>query len=295
MRRCAVALTLLALLAVTGIGAMASDATQPSTDATSEVTRPETPTVPSVDEVQMVTVKNTVAPREVREYNVSAVVTGRMLEPGTNQPMDLDTSFAYKIRHRYLVRDTDGLLPLEISVIQGEITSKGQKLTIAPSIYPKLTALLDRSWRVDSIFGISRERLTRSSPGINYGNMIILFYLAGGDEPHTVGSKWNSKIKLPGYGETYDVTTTLTAVEKIGDAKVATVRQEMAWNVVGLDDKTIATATATVDSSFALENGRLMKSHVECCVVSKAANDAKEDAGKNTANIRIDISLAANG
>lgn len=259
------------LLLSVGVSTFAADSTAP---------------VPSSD-TEKVVVTTSINAKEVREYKVAASIKGKMLLPDLKDPLDLDVAVSYKIRHKYSTRDNDGLLPLEISMLEGEITTQGEKLSMSSNLYPKLTVLSDRNWRFDGLFGVSKEQHARGLPGFSYNNLIILFYLYDGEQPHIVGDKWESNIKLPGYGDAYKFTTTLKCIEEIDGMQAASVHQDITWKIMGADDKQLATANATADSSFAIANGKLIKSHIECQVVP-----VKQEDSANTVNTKIDILLA---
>ena len=102
--------------------------------------------------------------REIRDYKVDVGIKGTMPRPDTGESMDVDTSMSFKIRHRYIKRDRDGLLPMEVTMLEGVVTLDGQKITITPSIYPKFTVLLDKNFRIDDVFGYS-ECTPNALPG----------------------------------------------------------------------------------------------------------------------------------
>lgn len=266
MRRLGCALVLLCLLAA---GAVWAD---------------ETP--------QAVTVNVSAAAREVREFKVDAAIKGKIPLGGTKAE-DLEATFGYKIRHRYMRREGDGELPMEVSLMEGEFVTAGQKLTITPGLYPKLTVLFDKDWKITDVFGMTDAQLAQALPGINYSNLIMLFYLPEGNKPHAVGDKWESTLKLVSYGDTYRILTTLKGVETIGGVSAAVVRQEIE-RLPRPDVPQTTTMKAIADTAFAIDNGRLLKSHVECQVASKPeAKDKPAQSGQDppplSANIKIDI------
>lgn len=235
-----------------------------------------------VDSNQVV-VNTSVQPHEVRDYKVTAVVKGKLpLESG--QPTDIDAVFSYKIRHRYSRREGDGLLPLEISLLQGEVTAQEQKLALSPDLYPKLTLLIDKSWKITDIFGLPDPQLMRMLPGINYSNLIILFYLPGGNVPRPVGSVWEAMVTLPSLGHTYKFVNTLKDVQTVGNVKAAVVKQEIT-RVPSADESAPITMKASAESVFSLADGKLLKSHVECEVAGK------QGTTQSAANIKIDVEL----
>lgn len=269
MKLANISLCLILLLSV-GVSTLADDSTATS---------------PAPDAEKIVVVTSTNA-KEVREYKVSSSIKGKLPVPDLKEPLDLDAAVSYKIRHKYSVRDDDGLLALEISMLEGEINTQGEKLSMSPNLYPKLTVLLDQNWRFDGYFGASKEQLTRSLPGFSYSNLIVLFYLYDGDKPHVIGDKWESNVKLPGYG-TYKFVTTLKGIEEIDGMKAATVHQDITWIITDADEKQIAAASAAADSSFAIADGKLIKSHIECRVAP-----VKQEDSANSVNSKIDILLA---
>lgn len=253
---------------------------------------------PAGSDTDKIVVKTSVNAKEMREYKVESTIKGKAPMPDLTEPFNLDVSVLYKLRHSYSNRDSDGLLPLSISMVEGQIASQGEKLSLSSNMYPKIAVLLDRNWRFEGFFGATKEQLSKSIPGINYSNLIILFYLHDGDQPHAVGDKWESKVKLPGYGDTYNFITMITSIDEVDGVKVAKVHQDISWIVNGADEKQLATATAVADSSFAVINGKLIKSHVECQVAFDSINSkentapAQQEASKCSINIKTDISLA---
>jgi len=230
----------------------------------------------------------TFQPWEMRDYKVEAAVKGKILMPDSTALTDVDIAVSYKIRHKYTRREGDGLLPLEISLVEGQITTGGQKLAITPMLYPKLTVLLDKQWHISDIFGPSDSQLAQSLPGINYNNLIMLFYVPDIEKPHAIGDKWESTVKLPSYGETYGFVNTLKSIDTIDGIKAATIHQELT-RLPKPDEKETSTMKAVVDSSFALDSGKLLKSHIESKI--KFAGKNKDEADPYT-NSTIDISLA---
>ena len=249
------------------------------------------------------TITTSVKPREVRDYRIDAVVKGKALVPEIAEPVDLDAAFALKVRHQYSRREGDGLLPLDISLLEGQVTlnqvqGQGQKLHITPSLYPKLTVLIDRDWRITDILGMSSSRIAQTIPGISYGNHIMLFYLQGGDQPRAPGDKWEWSVKIPSLGETYNFASTLVSEQVVDGVRAAVVRQEIVRPAKDDPQGQSSAMKATAESAFAIDDGRLLKSHVECEVTfgRKSASESKptsrQDNAALRANIKVDISLA---
>lgn len=244
-----------------------------------------------------VTVRTSVTDREVRDYRVDVSIKGTMPNPDTGQSMDVDTSMSFKIRHRYIKRERDGLLPMEVTMLEGVVTLDGQKITIAPSIYPKSTVLLDKNFRIDDVFGYS-ETTPNALPGINYGNMIMLFYLTGPSAPRAVGDTWDTRIILPALKEAYTVKNTLKSISKPEVAPATgTVKQDITRVSMPNSTTPPPSMKAGVESTFTQDTGKLTASHVECEVniprPSGASKDpkSKQDNQPYRANIRMDISL----
>ena len=163
----------------------------------------------------------------MRTYKIDAAINGKMLVPDVKDPLDLDITFTFKLQQKFGKRETDGMMPLDINMLEGQITSQGQKLDVAGNLYPQLTALLDKNWRINDIFGASDSQLTQKLPGINYGNMTMLFFLQGADQPHAVGDSWNTKVKIPSAGESYSFVNTIKGVQEIDGVKAALVDQQI--------------------------------------------------------------------
>lgn len=234
---------------------------------------------------ESVAVRTSVRDTETRDYKVTATVKGKLVAEG--KPTDIDAVFSYKIRHRYIKRDGDGLMPMEISLVEGEIAADGQKLTITPSLYPKLTVLLDKEWRITDIFGMPDSHLAQTLPGINYGNLIVLFYLPDGAEPRAVGDAWDSTVPLKAYGETFRFTNKIKSVETVNGTKAAVVRQE-----ITSAPRAGGNMKATAESAFSVEGGKLLRSRIECDVFSAPADGSsavQQELASPSANIKIDI------
>ncbi|MCL5104833.1 MAG: hypothetical protein M1133_12065 [Armatimonadetes bacterium] len=252
--------------------------------------------MPPAPEKVMIT--TTVDPNELREYSVNVTITGDMPNPDAGQPMKLDSTLCLRMVHKYGRREGDGLLPMEITLIDGSVLMGGQKLSIAPSIYPKLTVLLDSKFNIRDIYGISPTSYSASLPGINYGNMIILFYLPDGGTPHATGEKWDSKVTLPSLGEIYDFSNTLKSTGKTEGIDTATVQQEIVRVPKGGNSEPALKATG--ESTFSVATGKLMKSRVDCVVAFDSrriasadgkTRDSKQEQTGLAANIKMDIAL----
>lgn len=222
------------------------------------------------------------ANREVRNYRVNVVVKGKMPTPGSDTPADLDLVYSLTIQHKYGRREKDGLLPLEVSVTNADVTVSGQRLAVLPNTFPKLTVLLDGDWRVTDVFGL--VGYSNTVPGINYGNLIVLFFLPDGAKPHAIGEKWNSIVKFAPYKETYNIASVLKSTQEIDGVKAVAARQEIAWLPSQQPGRPAATTSAVVESVFAITDGRLLKSDVDCDIVFGTAASAP-----TRANVKIDI------
>jgi len=262
-----------------------------------------------VSEQKQLCLKTAVAPGEIRDYLIEAVIKGKTPSPDGAEPVDLDTAFRLNVRHRYSRREGDGLLPLEISLVDGRMTvevevegkKQPQTLQITPSIYPRLTVLIDRDWRITDIFGVSADRMSKSFPGIRYDNHIILFYPQGLAEPRAVGEKWESSLKIPALNETYSFTNTLVGERIIDGIRAAVLRQEITRSAREDVQGVSTSMKAAAESTFAIDGGKLLRSHVDCDVIFSAKRPPSSGAGKDEpaskqdrtycrANIKIDIS-----
>lgn len=232
------------------------------------------------------TIKPAVKSFEMREYTVKMNVSGMVPTPDSAEYASLEATLSYKIKHQYGKLDTEGAIPLEISLISGEITTGGQTLQIEPNVYPKLTVLIDKNWQISGIYGANNDA-KQGLPGINYRNIIMLFYPPNLFVPHSIGETWQAKLKLPGIGETFDFTNTLKSVEGTNNAQRANLHQ------VITQTQADASVKAIVDSVFSVADGKLLKSHADCFVqfLSSDNNDSKKDKPARSANIKIDIAL----
>ncbi|MCL5103785.1 MAG: hypothetical protein M1133_06680, partial [Armatimonadetes bacterium] len=101
-------------------------------------------------------------------------------------------------------------------------------------------------------------------------------------------------------GETYNFSNMIKSIDTVDGVKVATINQEITR--APKNGETKPTLRATVESAFALDTGKLMKSHVDCGVAfgpqqiaapdAKNREPSKQDQSKASANIKMDIVLA---
>lgn len=248
----------------------------------------EEPTPPSDTNAKTYTIVTSAAASEVRDYSIDFKLAGNQANAAIPS-----ATVSLKIRHLYSRRVGDDLLPMEISLQQGTILTQQQALDITPSLYPRLSVLIDNRWRVADVLGAAGSRFAQGTPGLNYGNLIIVFYLVDGDKPRAVGDTWNTSIKLPSIGQEFSIVNTLRGVETVNGVEAARVSQK-----ITLVPKTSANPgskmTAEAESLFALKNGKLLKSHVECLVEAPPDTTTSSTAGTKTApsertNVKIDI------
>lgn len=239
-------------------------------------------------EPRKIAIVTTVGAREVRNYKVTVQITGEMPRKDVSGPLKLDLKYTLKVQHKYGDWDRDGLIPLDISMIEGESTTGGTSVALDNQYFPKLTLLVDRDWQVKSVFGTSVAGYERSKPGLNWVNMILLFYLYGANTPHAIGESWNAKAHLPVYKENYSFASTIKALEDLDGAKTVAVSQEITWTP---QSEIESKCKASVQSNFALDNGKLIRSHADCDVEFVPSGDAskQQDTKAIRANIRIDI------
>lgn len=216
------------------------------------------PVPPTDSTKKTVTVVTSATSGEVRDYKMDFSVKGK--QTGT---ADVSAAATFKIRHSYSRNRGEELLPMEISLQKGQIITQGQALEITPALYPKLTVLLENPWQINDVLGAAGSRFAEGMPGINYGNHIVLFYLIDGDKPHAVGDSWGTKIRLPSLGQAYDVVNTMKGVETIDGIEGAKVTQQItrAPQGPGIPHSNMK---CSIQSWFALKNGKLLKSHAEC-------------------------------
>jgi len=227
-----------------------------------------------------VTVVNSTVPGEVRYYEADIAMKGQTIPLDAKEPVDLEATIFLFLRHKYGKRDSQGALLVEVSLVRGEFRLKEEKMALSPDLYPKLSYLLDKQWRVSEFFGLAQRR---SLPGINYGNMIILFYLLGADEPKAVGDKWDYTVSIPGYNDRYNIANTLQRVEKIEGVEAAVVRQEIVTLPADGQARAESSFKSSGESVFATADGRLLKAKVDCVAV------AGQESTPVTTNITLDI------
>lgn len=251
----------------------------------------EEPAAQPAPAVEKASVSVSISPNEVRNYKVAVHMTGRMPGEDSAKPVDVDADYSMKLEHKYGRRENDGLLPLEISATQAEATVAGEKLALPLTDFPKLTLLIDRSWKVANLFGLAGTRYAGQVPGLNYSNLVMLFFVPDGATPHAIGESWTSKIKLPGISDECSVTTTLKSLGEKDGTKTVTVAQEYVWPQQTLANGNLVNSRATVQSVLALDTGKLLTSHAECSMNFATSASAKQDTSQYHANNKIDISL----
>ena len=244
--------------------------------------------------VEKITIPVKIEPKELRVYDVTVKMTGRMPGEDKQPPVDIDAAYSLEIQHQYGRREPDGLLPLEISAAKAEATIGGQKLTLLGADFPKLTLLLDKSYKIENSFGLPDAKSGGQMLGLNYGNLIVLFFVPDGGRPHAVGESWTSKVKMPGAKDEISVVTTLKSVAEDKGVKTATIHQVWGWYVQKMQDGTPAYNQFTVDSTFALDTGKLLKSHADTLVFTKNPAVYKQEQQPYKVNTKIDISLVPN-
>lgn len=229
---------------------------------------------------------------ETLDYGVVVTVKGSMPVAGSAEPVELDVVYDLVIRHRYGRADRDGLVPLEISVIGSKATVGGQELAVAPGTFPRISVLFDPDWRMTEVYGLANY--PRTVPGINYGNLVILFVLHGGGVPRAVGEKWVTDVAFPAYDETYRFTSAIKSVDRANGAETVRVAQSIDWVNPKPAGDIAAIARATAESVFAADGGRLLRSSAMCEVTFGGADGSppRQEIAAHRANIAISISPA---
>lgn len=242
------------------------------------------------DAEEKVTVTTRASDGETRAYRVVVTVRGSMPAPGTGDKLDLDVVYDLTVRHRFGRADRDGLTPLDITASDAKASVGGQELAVAAGTFPKITVLLDRNWRITDVFGLADY--PRTVPGINYGNLIVLFFLPGSGVPRVIGEKWTADVVFPAYEETYRFTNTIRSVDRSGSPATARVEQTIEWLNPRPVGSVSAVARAQADSIFELDGGRLRRSSVRCEVIFGSAreSDTGKEVGSHRAEIRIEVS-----
>lgn len=246
--------------------------------------------------IERITIPVKIEPGELRVYDVTVKMSGRMPAADKAQPVDFDATYAIQLQHQYGRREADGLLPLEISARKAEATIGGQKLSLLGASFPKLTLLLDRSYRIDSAFGLPDPKSGNNMLGLNYVNLIVLFFVPDGDQPHPIGddstsSGWASKVKMPGAKDKIDVVTSIKSVGVEKGVKTVTVHQVWGWYAQKMADGSPAYTRFTVDSTFEMETGKLLRSHAETLVYAKNPEVYAQEQQPYKVSTTVDISL----
>lgn len=225
------------------------------------------------------------------DYAVVVAVKGSMPVSGSSESIEVDVVYNLTVRHRYGRADRDGVIPLEISVTESRAAVGGQELAISPGTFPRISVLLDKEGRITDVFGLANY--PRTVPGINYGNLVILFFLHGGSVPRAVGEQWVSDVSFPAYDETYRFTNVIKSIDQNDGVKTVRVAQSIEWVNPKPAAGISAAAKATADSVFAVDGGRLLRSSASCETVFGRPNGPPEqETSAHRANTTISISPA---
>lgn len=263
---------LLAILVVFGAGAvLAADDAASSQQAAAKVTMPVV-----------------VAPNELRTYKASVSIEG-CVGIDNDTPINVNALNTMTLLHQYGKREGDGLLQLDVSAIDVVATINGEQSPAASGQFPKLTFLLDMNWKVNRVFGIEGTRYQGQVPGMNYANLIMLFFIPEADKPHAVGETWTSRFKLPGMGDDATVKTTIKSLADKDGLKSAVIHQDYSWGEQKLDGGRSVKSTASADSTFDLSNGKLLKAHAECQLPFSEPSQTKPENRQYKAATKIDI------
>ena len=240
--------------------------------------------------VERISMSTIVQPNELRGYKVSVGIQG-CIGVDEDKPLVVDALNTLRVLHKYGRREGDNLLQLEISALDVQAIINGEKSPASPDQFPRLTLLLDKAWRVNRIFGIEGTRYAGQVPGLNYANLILLFFVPDADKPHAIGESWTSTLKTPGRSDGIKVTNTIKSRGETEGVKTLTVRQDYVWNEMKLDGDRTVKATAVVDSVLDAVTGKLIKSHAECQLLFSEPSQSKPENRQYKATTRIDISL----
>lgn len=231
-----------------------------------------------------------VQPNEVRNYKLSVGIKGRVPVPGT-EPADIEALYTMGLKQQFGVREGDGLLMMWLSAVDPKAVAGTEKISVPAGDFPKLTLLLDKSWKITNLFGISGTRYAGLVPGLNYGNLVLLFFIPDAGSARAIGESWSGKAKLPGVPSDVTVTTTLKSVGDTDGVKSVAVHQEYVWAEQQIADGKLASSKAAVDSTFALDTGKLLKSHTDCEITFTDPAKTKPEEKQYKAVSKIDIVL----
>lgn len=191
---------------------------------------------------------------------------------------DIESTLDIKVRQKFVDRSEDGVTLMESSLDTASLRIGDQKLYVSPSTYTKLTVLLDRNYRISDILGSMGKDEQSTSTCINYSNLPVLFFMPDGQKEHTVGESWESVVSLPTSGESFKIINTLKGIETKDGENIAVVDQQILRA-----DK--LSSNASVESRYAVGDGKLLKSQVSCSVADTSDPKSKK-------NITIEISLS---
>ncbi len=94
---------------------------------------------------------------------------------------------------------------------------------------------------------------------------------------------------MPGAKDKIDVVTTIKSIGEDKGVKTAVVHQVWGWYVQNMPDGSPAYSQFTVDSTFALDTGKLLKSHADALVYTKNPAVYKQEQQPYKVNTKIDI------
>ena len=245
------------------------------------------------DAVEAISIPVKIESKELRAYDVVVKMVGRAPGEDKEPPIDIDATYALEIQHQYGQREPDGTIPLEISASKAEATIGDQKLTILGTDFPKITVLFDKSYKITNVFGIPNADSANQMLGLNYSNLIVLFFVPDGSQMHKVGESWTSKVKIPGVKDEVAVVTTLNSIKDEGGIKTARIHQVWGWYAQESKDRTPVYNQFTIDSTFALNTGKLLKSHADTLIYTKDPAVFTQEQQPYKINTKIDISPAS--
>jgi hypothetical protein len=242
-----------------------------------------------------ISVRPTSRPNENRDYRLAVATVGNMPNPDGTGLIDATHTAKLKVRLNFKPRDKDGLLPLIVSLVEGELQVGDQKMMTGPDFYPPITLLLDRDYRLQSVIGLTGSRFEHPKPGINYANLVMLLMLPDNLISRSVGDTWKTTFRLPGWNVHYEFENRIEAVNKMDDTECVSLTQFISARCSSDREEKWMT-TAVVRSAFSTADGSLVKSHADCKVVfgDPVANKPVKTASANPsssacAEIKLDI------
>lgn len=231
---------------------------------------------------------------DVARYNIKVEVVGKTKSPGANQAVPVDPVLNLGVGVTTGPSANDGSFPLFVTCDKASATLAGTSVGMDPSMFPKLTAMLDKAGAVTRILPPDPARSRQ--PGINYRSFVLLLNANAPEGDIKPGTTWKKTIAVPSEIYKYDVTYKLEGVEKLGSVAVARVRADISLVPPA---GSASSGKGYALNLYSLDGAKLLKSHSEMnvkiaaeAVKTPSGAPAADDPGDFDALIKVDITQA---